>query len=294
MRPAASWLPARLAAALAARRGADAPPVEPSTVRGTPERAVAADDTGRLALHDVTVRYGARVALDGVTLAFPPHAVTALIGPSGCGKTTLLRAANRLIEQTPGAQLEGRVELDGEDVRAPGVDVAALRQRVGMVFQRWTPFRSSVYENVAYGARLSGVAAGPELDAVVESALRRAAIWDEVRDRLRDGARALSEGQQQRLCIARALAPEPEVLLLDEPTSALDPGATQRIEELLYELRREVTIVLVTHNLQQAARASDYTAFLADGRLVELDATDRLFTSPRDRRTEAYITGRFG
>ncbi len=263
-------------------------------VRAAPARPVAADDTGRLALHDLTVRYGSRVALDRVTLAFPPHAVTALIGPSGCGKTTLLRAANRLIEQTPGAQLDGRVELDGEDVRAPGVDVAALRQRVGMVFQRWTPFRSSVYDNVAYGARLSGVAAGPELDAVVESALRRAAIWDEVRDRLRDGARALSEGQQQRLCIARALAPEPEVLLLDEPTSALDPGATQRIEELLYEVRREVTIVLVTHNLQQAARASDYTAFLADGRLVELDATDRLFTSPRDRRTEAYITGRFG
>jgi phosphate transport system ATP-binding protein len=162
------------------------------------------------------------------------------------------------------------------------------------VFQRWTPFRSSVYDNVAYGARLSGVVPGAELDAVVESALRRASLWDEVRDRLRDGARMLSEGQQQRLCIARALAPEPEVLLLDEPTSALDPGATQRIEELLYELRREVTIVLVTHNLQQAARASDYTAFLAGGRLVEFDATDRIFTSPRDRRTEAYITGRFG
>jgi phosphate transport system ATP-binding protein len=294
VRPGDSWLPARLAAALAARRGAASSPVEPPLARATSAHSVAADDTGQLALHDVTVRYGSRVALDRVTLAFPPHAVTALIGPSGCGKTTLLRAANRLIEQTPGAQLDGRVELDGEDVRAPGVDVAALRQRVGMVFQRWTPFRSSVYDNVAYGARLSGVAAGPELDAVVESALRRAAIWDEVRDRLRDGARALSEGQQQRLCIARALAPQPEVLLLDEPTSALDPAATQRIEELLYELRREVTIVLVTHNLQQAARASDYTAFLADGRLVELDASDRLFTSPRDRRTEAYITGRFG
>ena len=295
MRPAASWLPARLAAALAVHRRAVSSPIElPPPARATSARPAAVGDTGRLALHDLTVRYGARVALERVTLAFAPRAVTALIGPSGCGKTTLLRAANRLIEQTPGAQLDGRVELDGEDVRAPGVDVAALRQRVGMVFQRWTPFRSSVYDNVAYGARLSGVAAGAELDAVVESALRRAALWDEVRDRLRSGARTLSEGQQQRLCIARALAPEPEVLLLDEPTSALDPGATQRIEELLYELRREVTIVLVTHNLQQAARASDFTAFLADGRLVELDATDRLFTSPRDRRTEAYITGRFG
>jgi phosphate transport system ATP-binding protein len=298
VRSAASWLPARLAAALAARRGGAharaRPPVEPPHAEVPPTCRREAVDTGRLALHELTVRYGTRVALDRVTLAFPPRAVTALIGPSGCGKTTLLRAANRLIEQTPGAQLEGRVELDGENVRAPEVDVAALRQRVGMVFQRWTPFRSSVYDNVAYGARLSGVVAGVELDAVVESALRRASLWDEVRDRLRDGARTLSEGQQQRLCIARALAPEPEVLLLDEPTSALDPGATQRIEELLYELRRQVTIVLVTHNLQQAARASDYTAFLASGRLVEFDATDRLFTSPRDRRTEAYITGRFG
>ena len=245
-------------------------------------------------LRGVSAWYDDRRALDDVTLDVPARAVTALIGPSGCGKTTLLRAANRLLEETPGARLRGRVELDGEDVAGPDVDVAALRQRVGMVFQRWTPFRASVYENVAYGARLAGVRDPAALDAVVELALRRAALWDEVRDRLRASARALSEGQQQRLCIARALAPRPSVLLLDEPTSALDPIATQRIEEVLYELRREVTIVLVTHNLQQAARASDFTAFLASGRLIEMDATDRLFTSPRDPRTEAYITGRFG
>jgi phosphate transport system ATP-binding protein len=251
-------------------------------------------DTGRLRLRELGVRYGDRAALDGVSLDVPPRAVTALIGPSGCGKTTLLRAVNRLTDLAPDARVTGRVELDGEDVRGPGVDPAALRQRVGMVFQRPSPFRTSVYDNVAYGARLAGVTGAAELDAAVEGALRRAALWDEVRDRLRRDARALSEGQRQRLCIARALAPQPEVLLLDEPTSALDPAATQRIEELLYELRAEVTVLLVTHNLQQAARASDYTAFLAAGRLVEMDATDRLFTSPADPRTEAYVTGRFG
>jgi phosphate transport system ATP-binding protein len=256
--------------------------------------SAAAGLTGRVRLRDLGVRYGDRAALEGVSLEVPPRSVTALIGPSGCGKTTLLRAVNRLTDLTPEARVTGCVELDGEDVFDPAVDVAALRQRVGMVFQRWAPFRTSVYDNVAYGARLAGVRGRAELDDVVEAALRRAALWDDVRDRLRADARGLSEGQQQRLCIARALAPQPEVLLLDEPTSALDPVATQRIEELLYELRNEVTVLLVTHNLQQAARASDYTAFLAAGRLVEMDATDRLFTSPRDPRTEAYVTGRFG
>ncbi len=266
----------------------DAAAVQPELVQ--PELV----ETGRVVVRALSVWFGDRQALDDVTFTLPARRVTALIGPSGCGKTTLLRAINRLNELTPGARHLGRVELDGEDVHAPGVDVAALRQRVGMVFQRWTPFRASVYDNVASGARLAGVSARGELDQVVELALRRAALWDEVRDRLRASAWSLSEGQQQRLCIARALAPQPEVLLLDEPTSALDPVATQRIEELLYELRQEVTILLVTHNLQQAARASDYTAFLAAGRLVELDASDRLFTAPRDPRTEAYITGRFG
>jgi phosphate transport system ATP-binding protein len=253
-----------------------------------------AQPLGTVTLRALSVWFGDRRALDAVTLDVPARAVTALVGPSGCGKTTLLRAVNRLNELVPDARHVGTVLLDGVDVHDPAVDVAALRQRVGMVFQRWTPFRKSVFENVAWGARLAGVAAGAELDAVVEHALRRAPQWDEVKDRLRVSALTLSGGQQQRLCIARALAPQPEVLLLDEPASALDPVATQRIEELLYELRREVTIVIVTHNLQQAARASDYTAFLHEGRLVEFGPSDRLFTTPRDPRTEAYITGRFG
>ena len=247
-----------------------------------------------LELRGFSFWYGATQALHEVDLAFAPRAVTALIGPSGCGKSTLLRAINRLDELTPGTRHAGEIRLDGEDVRAPGVDVVALRQRVGMVFQRWNPFRRSIYENVAYGPRLLGVRAPAARGGGVEAALRRAALWGEVRDRLHASALTLSGGQQQRLCIARALANEPRVLLLDEPTSALDPVATQRIEELLYELREQLTIVLVTHNLHQAARVSDYTAFLDEGRAVELDASDRLFTNPREPRTEAYITGRFG
>jgi phosphate transport system ATP-binding protein len=250
--------------------------------------------SGAVELRDLSVWFGERRALDGVTLAVPPRAVTALVGPSGGGKSTLLRAVNRLVTRAPGARVAGRVLLDDADVYAPGADEAALRRRVGMVFPRPAPFRASVYDNVAYGARLAGVAPGAELDAVVERSLRRAALWDEVRDRLRGGALALSGGQQQRLCIARALAPAPDVLLLDEPTAALDPGAAQRIEELLYALRHEVTVLLVTHNLQQAARAADHTAFLFEGRVVEFGPSDRLFTAPDDARTEAYITGRFG
>ncbi len=259
-----------------------------------PAAPSAGPGTGRLDVRDLSVWFGTRQALDGVTLAVPPRAVTALVGPSGGGKSTLLRAVNRLVELAPDARLDGRVLLDGADVYAPGVDPAALRQRVGMVFPRPAPFRASVYDNVAYGARLAGARAGAELDALVELSLRRAALWDEVRDRLRSGATSLSGGQQQRLCIARALASQPEVLLLDEPTAALDPGAAQRIEELLYALRHEVTVLLVTHNLQQAARAAEHTAFLFEGRVVEFGPSDRLFTAPRDARTEAYITGRFG
>lgn len=242
----------------------------------------------------LSVWFGARRALDAVTLDVPARAVTAFVGPSGSGKTTLLRAVNRMNELAPDARCEGHVQFEGADVYAPGTDVAALRQRVGMVLQRPAPFRASVYENVAYGARLAGTARGGALDETVERALRRAALWDDVRDRLTSDARALSDGQQQRLCIARALAPAPDVLLLDEPTAALDPRATQRIEELLYVLRREVTVLLVTHSLQQAARAADHTAFLYEGRVVEFGTSDRLFTAPRDPRTEAYITGRFG
>jgi phosphate transport system ATP-binding protein len=222
------------------------------------------------------------------------RSITALIGPSGCGKSTFLRSINRLNGLIIGARAEGRILLDDDDIYAPGTDVVSLRQRVGMVFQRWNPFPKSIYDNVAYGPRINDSPSRAALDEIVETSLRRAALWDEVKDRLRQSALRLSGGQQQRLCIARALANEPEVLLLDEPASALDPIATQRIEELLYELKKELTVVIVTHNLQQAARVSDFTAFFYLGRLVEADATNRIFTSPREQQTEAYITGRFG
>jgi phosphate transport system ATP-binding protein len=223
-----------------------------------------------------------------------PRAVTALIGPSGCGKSTFLRSINRMHDLLPGARSTGALLLDGEDVTARDVDVVQLRQRVGMVFQRWNPFPKSIYDNVAYGPRLNRRPSRAELDDMVEHALRRAALWDEVKDRLRTSALGLSGGQQQRLCIARTLANDPEVLLLDEPASALDPIATQKIEELLWELKKELTVVIVTHNLQQAARLSDQTAFFYLGRLVEAGPTDQLFTAPREERTDAYITGRFG
>jgi phosphate transport system ATP-binding protein len=246
----------------------------------------------------ITVRgfsfwYGHKQALFAVDMSIPARKVTALIGPSGCGKSTFLRSINRLNELIPGTRHSGTITLDGEDIYA-GMDVVRLRRRVGMVFQRWNPFPKSIYDNVAYGPRINARLSRAELDAVVEDALRRAALWDEVKDRLRQSAFTLSGGQQQRLCIARALANQPEVLLLDEPCSALDPIATQRIEELLYELKRDLTIVIVTHNLQQAARVSDTTAFFYLGRLVEYDTTERIFTSPRQEQTEAYITGRFG
>jgi phosphate transport system ATP-binding protein len=249
---------------------------------------------GSVVARDFSFWYGAKQALHDIALTVPPRSVTALIGPSGCGKSTFLRSINRMNDLLPGTRHGGAILLDGDDVYGSGVDPTALRQRVGMVFQRWNPFPKSIYDNVAYGPRINGARSRAELDEVVETSLRRAALWDEVKDRLRQSALSLSGGQQQRLCIARALANEPEVLLLDEPASALDPIATQKIEELLYELKAELTIVIVTHNLQQAARVSDYTAFFYLGRLVEVDATQRLFTSPREARTEAYITGRFG
>jgi phosphate transport system ATP-binding protein len=238
--------------------------------------------------------YGRTQALHDITLGVAPRAVTALIGPSGCGKSTFLRSINRLNELIPGARHSGVIRLDGEDIYRPDLNVVALRQRVGMVFQRSNPFPKSIYDNVAYGPRINGCRNRAELDTIVERSLRRAALWDEVKDRLRESALALSGGQQQRLCIARALANDPELLLLDEPASALDPIATQRIEELLYELKTELTIVIVTHNLQQAGRVSDFTAFFYLGHLVEAGPTQQLFTSPREERTEAYITGRFG
>ncbi len=244
-------------------------------------------------LDGLSVFYGTFRAVRDVTLDIRKGQITAFIGPSGCGKTTLLRSLNRMHDLTHGVRVEGGLRYHGNDLYGPGVDPVVVRRLIGMVFQRPNPFPKSIYDNVAYGPRINGVAHA-DIDGIVEGSLRRAALWDEVKDRLRQGAYGLSGGQQQRLCIARALANEPEVLLLDEPASALDPIATQRIEELLYELKEELTILIVTHNLQQAARVSEHTAFFYLGRLVEIDATTRLFTSPREERTEAYITGRFG
>lgn len=238
--------------------------------------------------------YGDKQALHNIGITLKANAVTAFIGPSGCGKSTFLRSINRMNEIIPGTHHEGEILLNDSDIYDPSVDVVNLRRRVGMVFQRWNPFPKSIYDNIAYGPRLDGITSRRELDEIVERSLRRSALWDEVKDRLRQSALGLSGGQQQRLCIARALANQPDVLLMDEPASALDPIATQKIEELLYELKNELTIVIVTHNLQQAARASDYTAFFFMGKLIEYDATDRIFTRPKEERTDAYITGRFG
>jgi phosphate transport system ATP-binding protein len=244
---------------------------------------------------DFSFWYGATRALNDISLRVPQKRVTAFIGPSGCGKSTFLRSINRMNDLIPGIRHDGDIRLNGESVYRPGLDVVQLRRRVGMVFQKSNPFPKSIYDNVAYGARVNGLARGRRaLDEVVERSLRQAALWDEVSDRLDRSALGLSGGQQQRLCIARALAVEPELLLMDEPASALDPIATQKIEELIYSLKEEYTIVIVTHNMQQAARVSDFTAFFYMGELVEMGRTDTLFTTPREERTEAYITGRFG
>ncbi|GAA6756435.1 hypothetical protein QT17_00185 [Thermus sp. 2.9] len=246
----------------------------------------------------LVVRYGQRVGVGlggGVTLPIYRHKITALIGPSGCGKTTFLRALNRMHDLTPIAKVDGEVLLDGENIYAPGVDPVLVRRRVGMVFQKPTAFPTlSIYDNVAAGLKLVGVRDKARLDEAVEKALRAAALWDEVKDRLRTPASSLSGGQQQRLTIARALAVGPEVLLMDEPTASLDPISTQAIEDLLLSLKDHVTIVIVTHNMQQAARISDFTAFFLNGEMVEFGPTENLFTKPKDPRTEAYITGRFG
>ncbi len=253
-------------------------------------------------LADVEVRYSGVTAVQGVNLQVSAHEITAFIGPSGCGKTTVLRALNRLHDITPGAVVLGRITYQGEDLYSPKVDVAEVRRRIGMVFQKPNPFPKSIHDNVAYGPKINGRKRG-EIGDLVERALRQAALWDEVKDKLKKSALGLSGGQQQRLCIARAIAVQPDVILMDEPCSALDPIATARIEDLMQELKPDYTIVIVTHNMQQAARASDRTAFFtADvddagrrvGRLVEFDATEQLFTQPSDPRTEGYITGRFG
>ena len=238
--------------------------------------------------------YGEHHALHDVSLSVPEKSITALIGPSGCGKSTFLKTLNRMNDLIPGVKITGEVNYKGQNILAPSVDVNALRREIGMVFQKPNPFPMSIYDNVAYGPRTHGVRGKAKLDDIVERSLRGAAIWDEVKDRLKKNALGLSGGQQQRLCIARALAVEPEVLLMDEPTSALDPISTSRVEELALELKENYTIVIVTHNMQQAVRISDKTAFFLLGELVECGDTERLFSQPTDKRTEDYITGRFG
>lgn len=246
----------------------------------------------KLVASNVNFYYGSSRALHDISLTFPENRITALIGPSGCGKSTFIRTLNRMHETVKGTRLEGEIRLDGEDILKQ--DVSLVRRRIGMVFQKSNPFPKSIYQNVAYGVRINGLAKGKELDAIVESSLKKAALWDEVKDKLHASALGLSGGQQQRLCIARAMAINPEVLLLDEPCSALDPIATAKIEELLHDLKKQCTIVIVTHNMQQAARVSDLTAFLYLGELIEFDETKKMFTTPEKKQTEDYITGRFG
>jgi phosphate transport system ATP-binding protein len=253
----------------------------------------------KIGIRGLSVFYGKFRAIADVTMNIPANKVTAIIGPSGCGKSTLLRALNRMTDLIPGAHAEGEIRLDGENILAREVDVVEIRQRIGMVFQRPNPFSKSIYDNIAYGPRLYGVRRRAELDGIVERSLRQAALWNEVKDKLHQSGMALSGGQQQRLCIARALAVEPSVILMDEPASALDPIATLKIEDLMQQLKAEYTIVIVTHNMQQAARVADYTAFLMidaerAGRLVEFGPTNKIFTKPDKKKTEDYVTGRFG
>ncbi len=267
---------------------APAPQKEPGPVlaSGAAETLIAA--------RDVSVFYGANEAIKKVSLAMPRNRVVAMIGPSGCGKSTFLRSINRLNDLIPGCRVTGELTIGGHDIYAPRVDLVALRRQVGLVFQKPNPFPKSIHDNVAFGPRLQGTTDRNRLEQIVEDSLRKAALWDEVKDRLRQSALGLSGGQQQRLCIARALATRPSVLLMDEPASALDPIATAKIEDLIHELKQQYTIVIVTHNMQQAARVSDLTAFFYLGTLVEYDQTTTIFTNPRQKQTEDYITGRFG
>ncbi len=269
--------------------GPMAPPTEAATPSPTPAPPAKIEVSG------MNFYYGNHRVLERINVSFQPNEVTALIGPSGCGKSTFLRSLNRMNDIVPGARVEGSVRIDGRDIYAPSVDVVDLRRRVGMVFQKSNPFPKSIFENVAYGLRINRMTRSrEELRARVEASLKAAALWEEVEDRLHSSALALSGGQQQRLCIARALAVEPEIVLMDEPASALDPIATQRIEELIYQLKSRYTIIIVTHNMQQAARVSDVTAFFWLGKLVECGRTNKLFTAPAEKLTEDYVTGRFG
>jgi len=248
----------------------------------------------KIVIEHLNLWYGSFQALKDINLRLPANEITAFIGPSGCGKSTLLKSLNRMNDLVEGCRIEGTVTLDGEDIFSRKMDVNLLRKRVGMVFQKPNPFPMSIYDNVAYGPRTHGIRSRVKLDEIVEKSLRGAAIWDEVKDRLKKSALGMSGGQQQRLCIARALAVKPEVLLMDEPTSALDPGSTMKVEELMSELKKNYTVVIVTHNMQQAARISDKTAFFLLGDMVEFGPTEKIFSMPQDRRTEDYITGRFG
>ena len=248
----------------------------------------------KIALRDLHLYYGDFHALKGLSMEIPEKEITAFIGPSGCGKSTCLKTLNRMNDLVEGCKITGGVFIDGEDIYAPQTDVTLLRRRAGMVFQKPNPFPMSVYDNIAYGPRVHGVKKKHELNEIVERSLREAALWDEVKDRLKKSALGLSGGQHQRLCIARALAVEPDILLMDEPTSALDPISTTKIEDLMAELKKKYTVVIVTHNMQQAARISDRTAFFLLGEIVEYDATPAMFSMPQDKRTEDYITGRFG
>jgi phosphate transport system ATP-binding protein len=248
----------------------------------------------RIQARNLDFYYGPVRALKNVTIDCHDRQVTAIIGPSGCGKSTFIRTLNRMNDVIPGTRVEGTILLDGHDINAPDVDVVELRRRVGMVFQKPNPFPKSIFDNIAYGLRINGLKDKRKLEQVVEQSLRGAALWDEVKDRLDDNAFALSGGQQQRLCIARSLAVEPEVILFDEPCSAIDPIATAKVEDLIEKLKTQYTVIIVTHNMQQAARVSDYTAFMMLGELIEFDRTDKIFTNPSNKLTEDYITGRFG
>ena len=272
-----------------------APPRAKPPVAKAPRQEAAIGATAKIDVAGLDFYYGERRVLEQISVQIRPNEVTALIGPSGCGKSTFLRTLNRMNDIVPGSRVEGAVTIDGQDIYASSVDVVDLRRRVGMVFQRSNPFPKSIFDNVAYGVRINRLTKSrEELGGRVEASLRSAALWDEVKDRLHTSALSLSGGQQQRLCIARALAVEPEILLMDEPASALDPIATQRIEELIYQLKTHYTIVIVTHNMQQAARVSDVTAFFWLGKLIECGRTDKMFTAPSEKLTEDYVTGRFG
>ena len=263
--------------------------------KATPmEKPAEQNEQPKINIQDMNFFYGQKQALQKINLSVPAHQVTAFIGPSGCGKSTLLRCLNRLNDLVEGSRVEGKILLDGQDIYDPSVDVTDLRTNVGMVFQKINPFPKSIWQNVTYGPQLKGVRRRALLDEIVEKSLQGAGLWEEAKDRLHDSALGLSGGQQQRLCIARALAVNPEVLLMDEPCSALDPISTAKIEELLHSLKEQLTVVIVTHNMQQAARVSDLTGFFLLGELIEVDATKKIFTSPNDHRTEDYVTGRFG